>query len=245
VSCANRLSASEAPVADVAIEPLVSVVVPVFAGERFVAEALDSVCAQTYPRVETIVVDDGSPDRSVEIASARAGVRVLREPHRGVAAARNAGISAARGELIAFLDQDDLWQPSKLALQVALLSGRPELDIALSRVEMVLLAGTPRPPWLTWLTDQQPGYLPSTWLVRSTAFEQVGGFDTSYEIACDADWLARAKDMGLASEMLADALVRWRIHDTNGSYDQATMRRETFRMLRATAERQRQADHAV
>jgi glycosyltransferase involved in cell wall biosynthesis len=229
--------------AEASAQPLVSVVVPVFAGERFLGEALDSIAGQTYPRVETIVVDDGSPDASAEIASARRGVRVLREPHRGVAAARNAGLSDARGELVAFLDQDDLWQPSKLALQVSLLAQRPELDIALSHVEMVLLAGVSRPSWLTWLTDQQPGYLPSTWLVRREAFDTVGLFDTSYRVACDADWLARAKDAGLASGMLEQTLVRWRIHDANGSYDEATMRRETFRVLRATAERQREAGH--
>jgi glycosyltransferase involved in cell wall biosynthesis len=228
-------------VAEHPAKPLVSVVVPVFGGERYVGEAIDSVAALTYTRVETIVVDDGSPDRSAEIASARPGVRVLREPHRGVAAARNVGIAAARGELIAFMDQDDLWQPSKLALQVALLDERRELDIALCGIEMVLLADTPRPRWVMWAADRQPGYVPSAWLVRREAFERVGRFDTSYASVCDADWLARAKDMGLASGMLPQTLVCWRIHDTNGSYDQATMRRETFRMLRATAARQRAA----
>ncbi|MHB8240383.1 MAG: glycosyltransferase family 2 protein [Solirubrobacteraceae bacterium] len=223
--------------------PLVSVVIPVHGGERFIAEALDSVAAQSHTPVETIVVDDGSPDASAQLASGRPGVRVLRQAHRGVAAARNAGVAGARGELIAFLDQDDLWQPSKLALQVALLSARPEIDIALTHVEMVLHEGTPRPPWMTWETDVQPGYLPSAWLVRRAAFERVGGFDSQYQVACDADWLARAKDCGLQSEMLAEALVRWRIHGANGSYDQATMRRETFRMLRANAERRREPTH--
>jgi len=222
---------------------LVSVVIPVYEGERFLAETLDSVAAQTHTPVETIVVDDGSPDNSVQVASGRPGVRVLRLPHRGVAAARNAGVAAARGELIAFLDQDDLWQPSKLAQQVALLSARPELDIALTHVEMVLQEGTPRPPWMTWETDVQPGYLPSAWLVRRAAFDRVGGFDAQYQVACDADWLARARDRGLLSETLPEALVHWRIHGSNGSYDQATMRSETFRMLRANAERQRGSTH--
>src|ERR1700722_9120157 len=176
--------------------PLVSVVVPVFGGERFLGEALDTIAGQSYPDIETIVVDDGSPDASAEIASARPDVRLLREPHRGVAAARNAGVAAARGELIAFLDQDDLWHASKISLQVALLGERPELAIALTHVEMVLLDGTPRPPWLTWLTNQQPGYLPSTWLVRREAFERVGLFDTQYRVVCDADWLARGKGWG-------------------------------------------------
>jgi len=222
---------------------LVSVVIPVYEGERFLAETLDSVAAQTHTPLETIVVDDGSPDESVRVASSRPGVRVLRRPHEGVAAARNAGVAAVRGELIAFLDQDDLWQPSKLALQVALLSARPEIDIALAHVEMVLQEGTPRPAWMTWESDVQPGYLPSAWLVRREAFERVGGFDPRYQLACDADWLARAKDWGLLSETLPEALVRWRIHGSNGSYDQATMRSETFRMLRANAERRRESTH--
>ncbi len=220
---------------------LVSVIVPVYAGERFLGDALDSVAAQSYPNLETIVVDDGSPDASAEIAARRPGVRLLREPHRGVAAARNAGVRAARGELIAFLDQDDLWEPSKLALQVEMLDARPDLHIVLSHVEMVLTEGTPRPSWLTWMTDRQPGYLPSTWLVRRDAFEQVGPFDGRYRMVCDADWLARAKDAGLANEMLAERLVYWRIHGANGSYEQAGMRAETFRMLRETVERQRQS----
>ncbi len=227
-------------------EPLVSVIVPVFEGERFLGDALDSVAAQTHSSVETIVVDDGSPDGSAEIASGRPGVRVLREPHRGVAAARNAGLSVARGELIAFLDQDDEWQPQKLARQAAALAERPGLSIVLSHMQMTLVPGTPRPDWFepAWLTSAKPGFVPSTWLVRRGAFERVGTFDTSYAIACDSDWLTRAKDGGLASKMLSDVLVHWRVHGSNGSYDQATMRREMLRMLRGTAERQREARRA-
>lgn len=122
--------------------PLVSVVVPVFAGERFLGEALETIAAQSYSHLETIVVDDGSPDASAEIAASHPGVRLLCEPHRGVAAARNTGVQAARGELIAFLDQDDLWDASKISRQVALLAQRPDLAIALTHVEMVLLDGT-------------------------------------------------------------------------------------------------------
>jgi glycosyltransferase involved in cell wall biosynthesis len=227
-------------------EVLISVIIPVYAGERFLADAIDTVVAQTYGPTETIVVDDGSSDRSTEIAAARADVRLLREPHRGVAAARNAGLSAARGELIAFLDQDDLWAPHKLERQVAALAERPELSFVLSHMRMTLTPGTPRPDWFEpeWLTTPKPGYVPSTWLVRRGAFERVGAFDTSYEIACDSDWLTRAKDVGLASEMLADVLVSWRVHGANGSYDQETMRRELLRMLRGTAARQREAARA-
>ncbi len=227
-------------------DPLVSVIVPVHAGERFLGAALDSVAAQVHGPIETIVVDDGSPDRCAEIASSRAGVRVLRQQRSGVAAARNAGAAAARGELLAFLDQDDEWHPAKLARQVAALRERSDVALVLTHMHIVLTPGTPRPSWFPsdWEEEPQPGYIPSTWLVRRETFERIGPFDTSYEIACDSDWLARFKDAGLASAtaMLPDALVTWRIHGANGSYDQQTMHREMLRMMRGTATRQREAD---
>ena len=226
-------------------DPLVSVIVPVHAGERFLGAALDSVAAQTYPRVETIVIDDGSPDRAAEIAAERSGVRVLRQPRSGVAAARNAGAGAARGELLAFLDQDDEWHPSKLARQVSTLRERPDVALVLTHMDIVLTPGTPRPSWFPaeWQDEPQPGYIPSTWLMHRDTFARIGPFDTTYEIACDSDWLARFKDAGLAdaTALLPDALVTWRIHGANGSYDQQTMRREMLRMMRGTAIRQRQA----
>jgi GT2 family glycosyltransferase len=77
--------------------------------------------------------------------------------------------------------------------------------------------------------------------VRRSAFDRIGVFDTEFTIACDGDWLARAKDAGLRSVMLEETLVHWRVHGANGSYDQDTMRRECVEMLRRTAHRQRAA----
>jgi glycosyltransferase involved in cell wall biosynthesis len=227
-------------------EPLVTVVVPVFGGERFLRSTLASALTQTHPRVEVIVVDDCSPDRSAEIASAIQGVRVLRQEHGGVASARNAGVMAGTGEFIAFLDQDDEWRPDKLARQLAVMSERPELGLTMTHVEMVLLPGTPRPDWFepAWLNGPQPGFVPSTWVLRRETFDRIGPLDPSYEIASDSDWLTRAKDAGVGSLMLPEVLVRWRVHGANGSYDQDTMRSELLRMLRGTARRQRQTRHA-
>jgi glycosyltransferase involved in cell wall biosynthesis len=230
-------------VPDTAQRPTISVIVPVYKGERFLADALDSVAAQTYAPLETIVVDDGSPDASAEIAASRPGVRLVRQSNQGVAAARNAGLAVARGELLAFLDQDDEWLPDKLALQVAHLLEHPDVAIVLTHMLHVLLEGTPRPGWFrpNWLSEPQQGFTPSVWLVRREAFELVGSFDTGYEVACDSDWLARAKDAGLRQAMLEDALVRWRVHGANGTYDQETMRREMLSMVRRSAARQRLA----
>ena len=220
-------------------EPLVSVVVPAYRAERFLGAALDSVDRQTYPHVELIVVDDGSDDASAEIADAHTGARVLREPHRGVSAARNAGIEVAQGELVAFLDADDEWMPRKLERQIALLRARPEVAIVHTYVMTVFAEGTPVPPWLPadWCTDAQPRYCPSNWLVRRDAFTQVGPFDENMPTAEEYDWLARARNAGLESAMLEDVLVRWRLHEANVSHHQAEIRRGIMRMLRANIAR--------
>lgn len=112
--------------------PVVSVVVPVYRSERFVAATIHSVLAQTLQAFEVVVVDDGSPDRSIEICKSFADprLRYVHQPNRGLAAARNAGIRAARGRYIAFLDSDDLWAPDKLTRQVEHLASRPGVGVS-------------------------------------------------------------------------------------------------------------------
>ena len=117
------------------IEPLVSVVVPVFNGARFLGECLESLLAQDYPAVEIIVVDDGSSDGSADLADGFAGIRVLRRPHEGLPRTRNAGIRAASGSLIGFCDADDTWKPEKARVQVDYLAAHPACGVVLCRQE--------------------------------------------------------------------------------------------------------------
>jgi glycosyltransferase involved in cell wall biosynthesis len=110
--------------------PLVSVIIPTYNRAALVRQALASVKAQTYRDFEIVVVDDGGTDDTYEVLSADRELRVLRHPsRRGVSAARNTGIAAARGKWLAFLDSDDLWLPDKLARQMLLFEGAPELLI--------------------------------------------------------------------------------------------------------------------
>ncbi len=111
-----------------ATSPHFSVIIPVYNRERFIARAIESVLAQTYRDFELIVVDDGSTDATPQIA-ARYPVRLLRQENRGVSAARNLGITAARGRIIAFLDSDDAWKPRKLEVQAAHFATHPECMI--------------------------------------------------------------------------------------------------------------------
>ncbi|MEJ2185765.1 MAG: glycosyltransferase [Gemmatimonadota bacterium] len=111
---------------------LVSVIVPAYQQREWVLEALDSVFAQTYTHTEVIVVDDGSTDGTADLVRDRFGdrVRVVRQGNQGLAAARNAGLAVARGELVQFLDADDRLAPGKLALQVDALGRHAGYDVA-------------------------------------------------------------------------------------------------------------------
>jgi hypothetical protein len=112
-----------------AASPVVSVIIPAYNAEATVGETLDSARAQSEPRIEILVVDDGSTDKTSEIVSAIAAtdprVRLICQANAGVAAARNAGLAEARGRFAAWLDADDLWHPTKLARQIAVFDAAP------------------------------------------------------------------------------------------------------------------------
>jgi glycosyltransferase involved in cell wall biosynthesis len=223
----------------VTARPLVTVVLPVHNGERFLAEAIDSVLTQDYEPLELIVVDDGSTDGSGAIASSR-GVRVCRQANEGPAAARNTGIERARGELVAFIDADDVWLPGKLGRQVGHLLDRPELGFLYTSWTILLEDGGVVPPQFgrDW---QRPhaGCLPSSLLVRRDVFDCVGVFDASYDVAEDAEWFARASDAGVRYDVLPDVLVRYRIHDSNAILETRLVKDALFRALRESAGRKR------
>ena len=202
-----------------AADRLVSAVVPVFNGKRFLVEALASIAAQTYAPVEVILVDDGSTDGSADLVVGFPAVQVLRQTNRGVAAARNAGVAASRGELIAFLDQDDRWTADKLALQVRRMTQRRDLAFTLAHQRLFLEPGAVRPGWLRpeHLEVEQIGYLPGTLVAWRRTFERVGAFEEADPIASDTDWFLRAADAGLGMEIMPEVLLERRIHATNQS----------------------------
>jgi glycosyltransferase involved in cell wall biosynthesis len=131
--------------ADTAAHPVVSVVIPVYRSERYVAATLRSVLAQTFTDFEVIVVDDGSPDRSIAICKAfdDPRIRYVHQSNAGLAAARNAGIRNARGDYIAFIDSDDLWAPEKLERHVAHLRAAPEVGVSYSLSAFIDEDGAP------------------------------------------------------------------------------------------------------
>lgn len=218
--------------------PTVSVVIPAYNAERFIGEAIRSVQAQAHAPIEVIVVDDGSADGTLDIAM-RMGIVAISLPHSGVSHARNHGSNLSRGDWIAFLDADDIWEPEKLALQLAVGAGANAPDIVMAQ-QSYLFEG-PIPTWFRGPTDgsAEAGFQPSNWLLRRSAWESVGPFDESLTHSEDTDWLARASDLGLVIRAAEHPLVVHRIHDRNASGMPEAVRAGVLRALRESVYRKR------
>jgi glycosyltransferase involved in cell wall biosynthesis len=213
--------------------PLISCLVPVFNGAKYLAEALDSILKQTYRPIEIIVVDDGSTDRTPAVAACYGDrIRYVRQDNAGAPSARNLGLSLARGEFVAFLDADDLWRPEKLQRQMRRFESRPELDLSVTYLQNFWVAELKNEEIRFKghrLSEPVPGYVTQTLLARRSAFYNVGLFNESLKVGDPTDWFLRAAEQGLATEMLSDVLVDRRMHDSNMSM-QADTRRMTSRM---------------
>lgn len=227
---------------------LVSVVIPVYNGSVFLRAALDSVFGQTYPVVQTIAVDDGSTDSSPEILAAYGSrLQVVRQLNAGVAAARNAGIRAARGEFVAFLDQDDWWLPDKIAKQVAVFRAEKEVGLVHTAIWCCDAAGTQHecPPAYRPLTQGQQMVgrcydllllgnviCNSSVMVRRAALDQVGPCDQRIRGNTIQDydlWLRLARDYTFGH--VPERLTVFRLHAAQGHNNWLAMLEQELSML--------------
>lgn len=204
----------------------VSVILPVYNGERYLAEALSSVLAQDYPPLEVIVVDDGSTDAGGQIVRSLAEtshipVRYVYQENHGPAVARNYGFQLAQGDLIAFQDADDVWTPDKLSIQVSYLQANPAIHYVVGRVSFFLEADCQIPPGFRheWLEQEPVAYLIQNLLARRQLFAQVGLFDPAMPPSEDVDWFARVFDAGIPGYVAPRVLLRRRIHNANISHN--------------------------
>jgi glycosyltransferase involved in cell wall biosynthesis len=223
-------------------DQLVTIVVAVYNGERFLQEALESAFAQDYGAFEVVVVDDGSTDRSASIARSFPAVYV-RQENRGLPAARNTGLELARGELIAFLDADDRFPADKLERQLATFDGDPSLDIVFGHVteflspdltvdeRRLLRAPKHNVPWPT----------PNLMLVRREAFFRVGEFSTDLKVGIGVDWYARACELGLKSVVPPVVVLERRLHAGNNGIRQRDAKPQYLHVVKAALDRRRLA----
>lgn len=218
-------------------QPLVTVVIPNYNYARYLPQTLESVLQQTWPYIEIIVVDDGSSDGSAEILDSYGTcLRWIRQKNQGVAAARNRGAQEAQGDLIAFLDADDIWLPTKIQRQVERFCADPELGL----IHCGLIEFNEQDGDLMTKLDGIEGWVAndllllqrsvvhgvgSSGLVPRETFESIGGFDPRLSTSADWDFayrIASQQRVGFVSE----ALVRYRMHSSNMHSNISVMERD-------------------
>lgn len=222
--------------------PLVSVVIPVFNGERFLREAVQSVLAQEYSPLEIIVVDDGSTDGTATVArSLPETVRYLHQTNQGPAAARNRGIEHARGSLIAFADADDLWPEDKLELQLPCLIRDPKIDIVLGRIQQVLLSEmVDGPTQSSQFAEPAFSVNLGSAVIRKSVFERVGLFDETMRYSEDVDWFMRAREGGAAIVTIDAVTLFYRQHEQNMTRGKSTSELNVLKALKKSLDRRRE-----
>jgi len=222
-------------------DPRVTVIVAAYNGERFLADALASVFAQDFHSFEVVFVDDGSHDRTGEIARGFPVRYVRQAKNGGLPAARNAGLALARGDLVAFLDDDDLLPPTKLSLQVCFLDDHPETGCVLGRQEWIF-EGV-EPPKLTRdpIVGELGGVQFVTAMIRRRVLQELGGFDPSYRYAEDRDLFIRMREHGVRIDILPEVVLHKRLHGSNMTMTPPATH-PILRSLRDKLQRERQTD---
>lgn len=219
----------------------VSVIIPVFNGEKYLAAAIESALAQTRPPQELIIVDDGSTDGSREVVERfPTTVRYSFQPHQGPGVARNQGIELARGNFFAFLDADDLWVEHKLARQLAIFD-KFEVDMVFGQVEQFHSPELDRE--ITAKLDGHgrimSGYSAGTLLIKRAAFLRAGRFETHWRIGEFIDWHVKALEEGLKSHLLNEVLLKRRLHGGNMTIRERPAMVDYVRIIKASLDRRR------
>jgi glycosyltransferase involved in cell wall biosynthesis len=219
-----------------------SVILPVFNGEKYLREAYESIVAQNYSPLETILVDDGSTDQSAEIAKLfKPPAQYFYQPHKGLSAALNLGLNHARGEYLGFLDADDIWADRKLSKQIAALETDPDLDMVFGHVKSFTTpefkADKAAPP--PGMEEAKPGYCKGAMLIRRSAFLCVGPFSEDLHVGDFVEWYMRALEQNLKTLLLPDVVLFRRLHDANQGIRDRAFQTDYVRIVKASLDRRR------
>ncbi|MCD0486843.1 glycosyltransferase [Pedobacter sp. MC2016-14] len=214
-------------------DPLISIIIPLYNGKLLLQQALKSVLQQSYQHWELIIVDDGSTDGGADWLTENYPQAILiRQKNKGVAAARNTGIKAANGALIAFLDQDDEWTPDKLEKQWLLLKQNPYCSFVTCNQLFKCADNTTLPAFFkTALLQAHRSFVPSAILIRKHALLSLGGFDENMENSNDMDLVRRLRNSGFAELNAGETLLYKWYHANNASYQKDKIIKEMLILL--------------
>lgn len=213
----------------------VSVIIPLYNGSRFIAEAVHSVLQQTVPALEILVIDDGSTDNSIAAVPTHPKVNVIARPHAGIAPTLNHGVSCSRGSIFAFLDSDDRWMTTKLEKQLARLDSTTKNELIFSQARV--FQENQEAPLEEEIVN---GVAKSAMVLRRTTFDQIGPFPEKEGAHDFLDWYARAQELGLSTHVIPEVLYERRIHDSNdGILQRDRQRANYFASLKTMLDRRR------
>lgn len=219
----------------------VSVVVPVYNGEAFLREAIQSIQRQDWGTAEIIIIDDGSTDRTAEIVAGFGDrVRYVQQSNLGAAAARNRGIKMAAGNVIAFLDADDLWLEHTLSLQLQKLQADPSMQMVRGYTQRTHLIAvqSDESKWEN-VGEAWPALSLGSAIMSKPVFDSVGYLDESLPFNEDVDWFLRAKETGIVTMLHEDVVQLYRRHEHNLTNNRELNRTSFLRTLKNTIERKR------
>lgn len=197
------------------MQPLISVIIPYYKGEKYITETLASVFNQGYNNFEIIIVNDGSPIETLEVLQPFSDrVKMIHQENQGQAAARNTGIREAMGEFITFLDQDDLWTDNRIATMLPYLTDSNEYDFVRGTVDHFrILPDGSRESTGPKVWEVLPGVS----FYRKSVVDRVGMFNESMHEGEDFDWNIRLHESGAKGIQIPDLVLLYRRHDTNHS----------------------------
>ena len=219
-----------------------SVIVPVYNGQKYLRETLESLVNQDYSSFEIIAVDDGSSDCSAEIIQSFDSIKYVHQENQGNAVARNRGIALSTGDFIALIDQDDIWVPEKLSTFCDYFSAHPAIDFATAKHRMFLSDGVEVPAWCRDddLNRDIVDYSPGSLVFRRRLFDRIGPFDQSLVSGHDTDWVLRVKDRNTPIAVLPDVLLLKRVHEANQSSEVSRAHSELLEVFRRSINRNKE-----
>lgn len=220
--------------------PLVSIIIPVYNGEKYIKQAIENVLSQNYPAKEIIIINDGSTDKSDEIIrNLNTDVRYFaREINSGPSATRNKGIKDASGKYIAFLDVDDLWPENNLSLLVSELEEHEDVDIVRGYAQLFRDSEDGEKEYLSNPKESYQYYI-GAGLYRSKVFSKVGLFDTSLIFGEDTDWYNRAQEKNISIKWLNEVTLFVRRHEQNMTKGKSLVELNKLKTIKRAIDRRR------
>ncbi len=219
----------------------ISVIIPAYNSAGYLSEAIESVLQQTVPPQEIIVIDDGSTDDTESVAKQfKNKVHYVYQEHAGVAVARNKGLQKSKGDLITFIDADDIWLKDKIELQLHLFQQNPEAEMIIGFLQRVY--GKCNEGSLKVFDKDESGIfvlsLGST-LIRKDVFEKVGNFDEELALSEDLDWFLRAREAEIRVDVHEEVVQLYRQHEDNTTKDKLATNHYMLRAIKKSLDRRR------